>query len=266
MAAPQSGRRGGVTYAVPVPRVIPGLVGLVAAAVAVTGCSALPDVPASAPPEATASPEATPDATATAQPVGRGADGPRPSVSASPTASTGQPFQVDGIVVVSKDHRLSSSYVPPWAGRPNGLHPDVSAAFKQLQAGAKADGLTITLRSGYRSWATQKDSFTRALQQYPEKTARLYFAEPGASEHQTGLALDAWDGQNRGAAFARTPHAAWLAEHAHEYGFIIRYPQDKTHITGYAWESWHLRWVGTEVSSQFGPHSNLTLEEFLGLA
>ena len=69
-----------------------------------------------------------------------------------------------------------------------------------------------------------------------------------------------------GAGYIGSHMAKWLAAHAHEYGFIVRYPQDKTHITGYAWESWHLRWVGTEVSQHFAPGSNLTLEEYLGLA
>ena len=156
--------------------------------------------------------------------------------------------------------------MPAWAERPNGLHPDAAAGFTALAAAAQADGLALSLRSGYRSYATQKASFERALRTYPEETARRYYAEPGASEHQTGLSLDAWDGSNRGSAFARTPQAAWLAAHATMHGFIVRYPQDKTTITGYAWESWHLRWVGTEVSAAFAPDPSLTLEEFLGLA
>ena len=104
------------------------------------------------------------------------------------------------------------------------------------------------------------------MKTYPEETARRYYAEPGASEHQTGLSLDAWDGRNRGTAFARTPQAAWLTKHAVDHGFIVRYPDGKTDITGYAWESWHLRWVGAEVAAAFGPDSSLTLEEYLGLA
>ncbi|QIK72312.1 M15 family metallopeptidase [Propioniciclava coleopterorum] len=168
--------------------------------------------------------------------------------------------------MVSKTHRVSAGYVPDWAGRSNGLHPDATAGFGRLAAAAKADGLTMSIRSGYRSFATQKASFDKAMRTYPEATARRYYAEPGASEHQTGLSLDAWDGRNRGSAFARTPHAAWLAKHAFEHGFIVRYPDGKTDITGYAWESWHLRWVGVEVAAAFGPDSSLTLEEYLGLA
>ena len=111
-----------------------------------------------------------------------------------------------------------------------------------------------------------RESIDKAMKTYPEETARRYYAEPGASEHQTGLSLDAWDGRNRGTAFARTPQAAWLARHAVDHGFIVRYPLGKTAITGYAWESWHLRWVGTEVSAAFTSDPSLTLEEFLGLA
>ncbi len=271
-------------------RVLAALSGSVVAVVAVTGCS-VPATPAPSPvsatspvarsagsprPEATASPSPGPSTTPTrtpstaaspsaaATPSTKSTDSPKAGKATGPITDT--PFEVNGIPIVSKDHRLSAKYVPPWSGKPHGLHPDVTAGFKKLQAAAKADGLSFSIRSGYRSHATQRGSFNNAMKRYNEKTARLYFAEPGASEHQLGLALDAWDGRNRGTAFARTPHAAWLAAHAHEFGFIVRYPQDKTHITGYAWESWHLRWVGTEVSQHFTPGSGLTLEEFLGLA
>ena len=272
--------------------VIRGLVGVVAAAVVVAGCTApgagtpasgtpaptvqLPAGRAAESPRPVLSGSPSPGATPTPTPIPSPSPTASPSPSIKPTDSpkagkatgpiTDTPFEVDGIPVVSKDHRLSASYVPPWAGKPNGLHPDATAGFAKLQAAARADGLRFSIRSGYRSFAAQKASFANARQQYDEKTARLYFAEAGASEHQLGLALDAWDGKNRGTAFARTPHATWLAQHAHEFGFIVRYPQDKTHITGYAWESWHLRWVGTEVSQHFAPGSNLTLEEYLGLA
>lgn len=192
---------------------------------------------------------------------------PRPALADDRSGSAlDQPFSVNGIVVVSKDHPVSRAYVPAWASAPNGLHPDAAAGLQRLIAGAKKDGLTLKLRSGYRDYTTQAASFRRALGQYDEATARRYFAEAGKSEHQTGLAADVWDGRNRGTAFARTPQATWLAEHAWEYGFIVRYPQGKTDITGYAWESWHLRWVGPEVAQAFGPNSTLTLEEYLGLA
>lgn len=256
--------------------------------VVVAGCApvtAMP-LPGSPSPSLDASPSASPGASSTAVADGGAGPSAAPTAAASPLAGDATPtwpaptvaadtragaelatpFTVNGIVVVSRDHRVSAGYVPAWANRPHGLHPDVTVAFERLAAAAKRDGLTMTIRSGYRSYATQADSFNRALRQYDDATARRYFAEPGASEHQTGLALDVWDGRNRGSAFARTRHAAWLAEHAHEFGFIIRYPDGKTHITGVAWESWHLRYVGNDIAAAFGPNSALTLEEYLGLA
>lgn len=175
-------------------------------------------------------------------------------------------YLVNGVLVVNKEHQLPSSYAPAWASNPHGLHPDVYAAANKLIAAAKADGMKLEIRSGYRSYATQADSFARAMMRYDAATARKYFAEPGKSEHQTGLSFDVWDGKNRGTAFAQLPQTKWLAENAYKYGFIVRYPQGKEHITGYAWESWHLRYVGKEIAAQFGPNSSLTLEEFLGIA
>lgn len=175
-------------------------------------------------------------------------------------------YLVNGILIVNKSHPLPSSYVPAWASKPHGLHPEAYTAINKLIAGAKADGLKLTVRSGYRSYAEQAGSFSRAMRQYDEQTARKYFAEAGKSEHQTGLSLDVWDGVNRGTAFARLPQAKWLAKNAHKYGFIVRYPYGKEDVTGYAWESWHLRYVGTEIAARFGPYSSLTLEEYLGIA
>lgn len=219
--------------------------------------------PGSQPPAtASATPTSTPDPDATPT-------WPTPAAAPEDTrtgAELDQPFTVNGIVVVSKEHPVSSAYVPPWADRPEGLHPDAYAAFHQMAADARAAGLTLRIRSGYRSYATQAASFAQAQRQYDDATARLYFAEPGKSEHQTGLALDVWDGVNRGSAFARTDEASWIADNSYRYGLIVRYPQGKTDITGYAWESWHLRWVGTDVAAEFGPRATLTLEEYLGLA
>ena len=198
---------------------------------------------------------------------------PTSAASASPSApkdvrgtDLDQPYVVQGIVVVNRRHRVGAGYVPAWSKQPLGLRPDVKKAADRLIAASRAAGLPLSIRSGYRSYGAQATSFERALRTYPEATARAYYAEPGSSEHQTGLAIDLWDGRNRGNAFKRTPQAAWIARHAHEYGFIVRYPQGRTDVTGYQWEPWHLRYVGTAVASRFGPNSTLTLEEYLGVS
>ncbi|MFV0407432.1 MAG: D-alanyl-D-alanine carboxypeptidase family protein [Propioniciclava sp.] len=242
-------------------------------ALATTGCTA---TGAATPQAADPVPEppATGSATPAATPI-RPAGDPRATPTLAAThlvaedrrtgAELDAPFAVSGTVVVSKDHRISATHVPSWSTEPHGIHPEARQAFGRMAQAAAEDGRILKIRSGYRSFAAQKISFERALRTYDDAVARRYFAEPGASEHQTGLAVDAWDGVNRGAAFTATHEAQWLASRAHEFGFIIRYPQGKTAITGVAHESWHLRWVGPEIAADFGPNSTLTLEEYLGL-
>ncbi len=213
---------------------------------------------------APAAPDAAPVVTAAAafQPHGD------PRIVAPPVvvpAQDGGPFSVDGVLVVNRQHPLTAAYVPPWSHQPRGLHPDLMTALTRLMADAKREGVTLVIRSAYRSYAEQGAIFTRELKAQPG-VARQYFAEAGKSEHQTGLGVDLWDGRVRGYSFAKTKQAAWLADHAWEYGFIIRYPDGRTDVTGYAYEPWHLRYVGTDISVRFGPRSTMTLEEYLGLA
>ena len=91
-----------------------------------------------------------------------------------------------------------------------------------------------------------------------------YSAKPGYSEHQTGLSIDVSAssiGNRLSESFGSTDEGIWLAAHAHEYGFIIRYPKDKASITGYAYEPWHIRYVGIELATYLY-ENNLTLEEY----
>lgn len=175
------------------------------------------------------------------------------------------PLVVDGVPIVSKFHPLAKSYVPEWADDEDGLHPDVRAAFEEMAADAKAADLPILVRSGYRSWSVQDASFKRAWAQFGEG-ARRYYAEAGHSEHQTGLALDLGTVANqKGYSFAKTPQAAWVAENAARYGFIIRYPEGKRDVTGVDHEPWHLRWVGVDLAAELAKTPGTTLEEHLGL-
>lgn len=196
----------------------------------------------------------------------------RPSVTATwvstpPNAPVSTPFTVNGVPLVNRVHPLASDYVPLWASRPNGLSPEMSDALKLMFADAAKRGLTLKVRSGYRSYAEQAALYAKALKDYDAKTADLYFAKAGMSEHQSGLAADLTDAAgHRGDAFLGTPEAAYLAQHATDFGFIIRYPLGKTPITGYSWEPWHVRYVGTTVASTFAQHPGLTLEEYLGEA
>jgi len=183
----------------------------------------------------------------------------------------------DIAVLVNKTFALPDNY------KPNDLvEPDIPFIFKEksekrlmrkeaaqalekLVEGAKKDGIYLAGVSGFRSQATQKSLFERYVKQDGEEKARMYSAVPGHSEHQTGLAMDVSGSDGKCAAsdcFAGTKEAEWLAKNAHKYGFIIRYPKGKEDITGYQYEPWHLRYVGTDIAQEIA-EKDLTLEEYM---
>ncbi|MBL0385691.1 D-alanyl-D-alanine carboxypeptidase family protein [Tumebacillus sp. ITR2] len=144
------------------------------------------------------------------------------------------------------------------------MRKPAAEALEKLFAGAKKDGILLAGVSGFRSYELQKSLFDGYVQQQGEAEARRYSAVPGHSEHQTGLAIDVSGSTGACAAencFGDTQEAKWLAKHAYEYGFIIRYPQGKEAITGYAYESWHLRYVGLELAKTLND-KGLTMEEY----
>ena len=143
-----------------------------------------------------------------------------------------------------------------------------AAALEALFAGAAEDGMTLYATSGYRSYSTQKAIFERKLDRMSEKQANLSVAKPGYSEHQTGLAMDIEGETTKGTglteAFGESPEGIWAAKHCAEYGFIIRYPKDKTKITGYIYEPWHLRYVGREAAQEITA-LDVTFEEYIAM-
>ncbi|KEO81904.1 M15 family metallopeptidase [Tumebacillus flagellatus] len=144
------------------------------------------------------------------------------------------------------------------------LRKPAALALEKLFAAAKKDGIQLAGVSGFRSYELQKTLFDGYVQQQGEAEARRYSAVPGHSEHQTGLAIDVSGGTGACAAencFGVTPEAKWLAKHAYEYGFIIRYPEGKEAITGYAYEPWHIRYVGEELAKTL-TDKGLTMEEY----
>ena len=146
------------------------------------------------------------------------------------------PYTVNGVIVVSKKHRITAAYTPKHPAGPHRLTRETAAALKKMTAAAKKAGVRIVVRSGYRSYSAQAAIFKRQLATYPsEELARRYNAMPGRSEHQTGLALDLWDGVTWGLGVRNTATGKWLWKHAREYGFILRYPPGKEKITGYAY-------------------------------
>ena len=176
-------------------------------------------------------------------------------------------FTIDGIPLVSKRHPINARYQRSSVTSPHGLTRQTQAALSKLIAAARTKGVRLLVRSGYRSYALQAQILASKIREYgSEALARRYNAAPGRSEHQTGLAIDLWDGVTWGVGIRNTRVGKWLWANAWRYGFILRYPNGKEKITGYAFEPWHYRWVGTAASRDFGPNTSKTLEEYLRLA
>lgn len=162
---------------------------------------------------------------------------------------------VDGVLIANKTYSLPEDY------NPGGLLPECKEAFALMQRAAAAKGLNIYISSGFRSYASQKSIYNRYVGRDGRALADTYSARPGHSEHQTGLAVDL---NTITQSFGRTKEGRWVAEHCHEYGFIIRYPEGKSHITGYCFEPWHLRYVGIDAATEIA-RSGLCLEEYYGI-
>lgn len=141
-------------------------------------------------------------------------------------------------------------------------------AFAQ---GCKDAGLPVYLSSGYRSYDEQSYLFQRKIGQgYAEDVAATIVARPGTSEHQTGLACDITDyyRETKDSSLEQTPTYQWLRDNCADYGFVVRYPADKSgsadSVTGIIYEPWHFRYVGVE-AAHYMTDNNLCLEEFLAL-
>ncbi|MDE5770710.1 MAG: D-alanyl-D-alanine carboxypeptidase family protein [Ruminococcus sp.] len=161
---------------------------------------------------------------------------------------------IDGILIANKSYALPSTYSPE-------MDATTIQQFNLLSEAASKDGLNIYLSSGYRSYSQQNTIYNNYVSWYGKEKADTFSARAGHSEHQTGLAIDV---NTIDDSFAGTPEAVWLENHAHEYGFIIRYPKGKESITGYKYEPWHIRYLGVEKAMDVY-NSGLTLEEYLGI-
>ena len=161
---------------------------------------------------------------------------------------------INGILIANKTYSLPADYAP-------GVDATAEAAFNEMAQAAAAEGLNIYISSSFRSYEYQDRIYNNYVARDGQAAADTYSARPGHSEHQTGLAFDL---NTIDDSFAATPEAAWVAKHAHEYGFIIRYPADKESITGYKYEPWHIRYLGVETATDVY-ESGLCLEEYLDI-
>ena len=222
------------------------------------------------------SPSPSPIVTATPTPV--------PTATPTPTP-TPEPYadkpDIDisswEYTLVNKENLLSADFAPELTAIENGQYFDSRAveALNEFVAAAKAEGLTVYITSSYRNYATQESLFNNKVNQYissegskeaASEKAKTIVAYPGTSEHQLGLACDIVDKyyQYMNETLADTELSKWMAAHSAEYGFISRYPKDRTDITGVMFEPWHFRYVGKEAAGYITA-KGLTYEEFVAL-
>jgi D-alanyl-D-alanine carboxypeptidase len=185
-------------------------------------------------------------------------------------------------VVVNKQRQISSlKYQPeslafpafpkPKVQNPFGLQMREEAAIASEQlalAMAEAGKGTLILNSGFRTYKNQQGLYNRTRDTRGLAVAEKLSARPGHSEHQLGLAAD-FSVRGQGCVimvcFGSTEAGIWLAENAHEFGFVLRYPKGYKPITGFQYEPWHFRYAGVELATEMKTSGIKTLEEFWGL-
>ena len=162
------------------------------------------------------------------------------------------------IVIVNKEKPLPEDY--------GGVNEIAINAFNRMLSDAEEQGVHLTFVSGYISYAQQKAMYESRVAQMGEEAAELVVNPPGTSEHQLGVAFDVNAADNEetllSPEFAETEEYKWLLENCADYGFILRYPNGTKDITGFGFEPWHYRYVGSEVAKAI-MDAGVTLEEYL---
>ena len=160
------------------------------------------------------------------------------------------------VLIANKTYSLPSSYG-------NGLTSETQNAFNKMRDDASNLGLNLWLSSGYRSYYDQQYIYNNYVSRDGQANADTYSARAGHSEHQTGLAFDL---NTIDDSFSYTEEGKWVHDNCYNYGLILRYPKGKEEITGYMYESWHMRYVGEELAKKLYNNGDwITLEEYFGI-
>ncbi len=222
------------------------------------------------------------DETSKAQSGGQSDSGSQGGSSQSPSSSKSNGdyinYTVSGaaeadqwyLQIASVAHPLPEGFIQPSTMVIDDIGREIDSrivgAYWDLVNAAKADGLNIYPISGFRPHSTQVSLFNARVEQArndgyadPEAEAARHVAKPGTSEHELGLAVD-FNSVDE-SYFRNTAEAKWLAAHCAEYGFVIRYPEDKESVTGIIYEPWHLRFVGVKHAKRMN-ELNMCLEEY----
>lgn len=173
------------------------------------------------------------------------------------------------IVLVNKNYKLPNDYIPNdlelisnhYANKNKYLRTEAKEAFEELSQDAKELGYKIIAVSTYRDYNYQDRLYNEYVELKGKDYADKCSARPGHSEHQTGLAVDVMGSNNDYDEFEKSNEFEWMKNNSYKYGFILRYPQDKTKITGFKYEPWHYRYVGVEIAKIIY-EEDITLEEY----
>ncbi|MBE5967357.1 MAG: D-alanyl-D-alanine carboxypeptidase family protein, partial [Lachnospiraceae bacterium] len=177
---------------------------------------------------------------------------------------------------INREYTLPEDYEPDDLVVPNVLfnltyyderklmRSEAATALEKLFDVAEKDGHALYGVSAYRSYSRQRNIFLNNIVKKGKTHTLKYSAVPGTSEHQSGLSIDVSSksfGFRLTEGFGDTPEGIWLAKNAHRFGYIIRYPLEKVDITGYAYEPWHIRYVGKDLATYLYTN-DLTLDEY----
>lgn len=184
------------------------------------------------------------------------------------------------LALVNKEFGLPETFLPDDLVRPNVtfsfgdleidkslMRQEAAIFLEKMFKAAKQEGIELYAVSGYRSYEYQSALFNTEVDRVGMEKALEAVAYPGQSEHQTGLSMDISSrGENMllTETFGITKEGKWLADNAHRFGFILRYPKGKESITGYQYEPWHFRYVGIEAATIIY-QNNWTLEEYFNV-
>ena len=180
------------------------------------------------------------------------------------------------IALVNEEHPLDTSYVPAEMTEiesERSVDSRIADDLKQMLSDAKDAGLSMYVASAYRSYEKQREVFNNTIQDWISQgysplnaydETKKSVAVPGTSEHATGLAVDIISSEYEALDDRQgdTEEQKWLMEHCWEYGFILRYPSDKSDVTNIVYEPWHYRYVGKEAAKEI-TEQNITLEEYV---
>jgi LAS superfamily LD-carboxypeptidase LdcB len=172
-----------------------------------------------------------------------------------------QPTYINSVLLVNSSHPLPESYAPSSENVSGeyGLLSEVQQAFDTMSADAMNSGVSLTIHSGYVSYAEQNVFYQNAVSSFGQDYANQYVDMAGYSESQTGLSIML---NSANSDFDNTPEAIWVAENCYKYGFIVRYPQGKEGYTNKSYRSYQIRYVGVSVATEMY-NQNLCLEEYL---